>query len=179
MPWAEHEYELPTSPPPKFHPEMGYLSPSLPTRRLIRVGLITGLCGIALGAIAAMALVPSQTPSEALRVEAAATVGQTPIQTPMKGSGDPDTTAAVAPAPAGAARQPCTDPTSKSKDGNCLTDGTQKAAPARVLAPTPSGPLEGARALPQSAPAAGELKLTEDPQAPAASQSTPDRTAQA
>jgi len=173
MPWAEHDYVSPPPSPPTFHPEMGYLSPSLPTRRLLRVGLITGACGIALGVIAAMALVPGQQkPAQALRVEAAATVGQTDA----KGQSDPNTTAAVASSPTAAGRRPCADPTSASKDRNCA-DASQKSASVRVLAPSPAGQLEGAPALPQGAPAAGELKLTEEPQSPAASQSPPEKTA--
>src|SRR5438874_6825785 len=34
---------------PDFHPEFGYLSPSPPMRRLVRVALIAAACGIVLG----------------------------------------------------------------------------------------------------------------------------------
>lgn len=66
MPWAEHDYAEPLpSKPPAFHPEMGYLAPSLSTRRLLRIGLIAGV-GIALGAFAAVSHLPAQNTSAAM-----------------------------------------------------------------------------------------------------------------
>jgi hypothetical protein len=151
MPWAEHDHELPlpSLPPARFHPEMGYFAPSPPTRRLMRVGLIAGVGGIALGAIAAFALVPGSRPGP-LRVDAPATVGQAAAAA-TRG----ETTATVAPAT------------------------TAKPAPVRVLAPSPTGPDEGSRAALQGAtPAVDEIKPAEEPQTPAASTPSHEKTAQ-
>src|SRR5262245_31954724 len=76
MPWAEHDYAEPLPPsPPAFHPEMGYLAPSRSTRRVLRVGLIAGVCGIALCTIAAVTRLPMQS-SGAARADGTSTMGQ-------------------------------------------------------------------------------------------------------
>jgi hypothetical protein len=172
MPWAEHDHESPLPPPsPSFHPEMGYFSPSLPTRRLMRVGLITGVCGIVLGAIAAMALVPGQR-LEAARVGVAATVGEAAARIGT------DTAGAVAPGASAAARKPCSEQASPSSDRNCGGDTSGKAPGVRVLAPSPVSPGEGARAALQGAvPAAGDLTPTDEPQPPAATPPAHEKTA--
>jgi hypothetical protein len=167
MPWAEHDQvSQPTPTAPKFHPEMGYLCPSPQSRRLLRVGLIAGACGLALGAaIAATALSPVQRPGAA-RAEAATTVGQTAA----------DRTAAVAPA----AQRACSEQTWPYIDRTCLNDASPKPPPARVLAPaSTAAPVEGVRIATQSAtPASAEVKPADEPQPPAASPPAREKTAQ-
>src|SRR4051794_40681793 len=106
MPWAVHDNVTPPPPPtPTFHPEMGYLCPSPHSRRVLRVGLISGACGLAFGAIAATALMSTPSPS-ATRAQSAATVGQATAS----GHAD-DAAAAVAPGVASAAQRPCSEQT--------------------------------------------------------------------
>jgi len=154
---------------------MGYLCPSPHSRRVLRVGLISGACGLAFGAIAATALMSTPSPS-ATRAQSAATVGQATAS----GHAD-DAAAAVAPGVASAAQRPCSEQTWPYIDRTCINDAAPKPAPVRVLAP--AAPTEGARGATQGATqeaalAGGDLKPADDLQPPAVSPPAREKTAQ-
>jgi hypothetical protein len=148
---------------PEFHPEFGYFCPTPQFRRIIRVACRATGFGVALGALAVLALMPRHDPDQprttaattAAPIEdAAATVGARvpatilrepppPIPapapaTPAAQANPPPAAAAPAAANAGKA---CKEATWPYFDSNCLW-GPPAQRPARAQAPDP--PVEAA-----------------------------------
>jgi len=124
--------------PAHFHPEFGYLCPTPPTRRLIRVASIAVLCGLALGAVGVFSL-QARPPANVIAAPTATEdAGPVTVGTRIPEDAAKAIKSTSSPTPP-ASDKPCSKQTWPFLDRKCLGQPQGKSRYVRVIAP--EGPI--------------------------------------